>query len=91
MGEVNVNSLDVNAKIYQIDHHPFRLKIWRQLLFTKQLKLSFKKQDIPMRNHRRQTLEWKAALLFTICSFPIIWFFFQKFQYFRLKKIKMKN
>ena len=21
MGEVNVNSLDVNAKIYQIDHH----------------------------------------------------------------------
>ena len=85
MGNVNVDLLYPDIIKHYVDHKPYRLKLWRQLLFTKQLKFSLNNKSKSLRNHRRQTLKWKAATLFTFLGLPIIWFFFKKIQFLKLR------
>ena len=94
LGNIDIQKFDKKIKKIRINHHPTRLKIWRQLLFVQQLRFSTKVQNKAMANFRRKTLKWKASLLFTFFGLPLIWELFKKIKFYQLKRnpnIELEN
>jgi hypothetical protein len=86
MGDVDPTKLQLPGPFIHLQVHDERRRLWKRLFQVSLFRFSFGTQAGAIRRLYASALGWKASFQFTILSCPGIFFFFNCFTRYRLKK-----